>query len=309
MKCTRPRTVGYKADGISLSWSPKGADLQYGTFQLPCGKCISCRLEYARQWAVRCVHEAQMHEENCFITLTYSDENLSSPKLQYSDFQLFMKKLRKLTNRKIGFFVTGEYGDKTKRPHWHAIIFNWSPSDGKYFRSNKRGDRIFQSRTLERLWGNGHVEIGSVTFESAGYCARYAAKKLGHGSDGDHDFEPISRKSNRNAIGKSWLERYWPDVFTHGIIVLRDGTETSVPRYYEKWFKENHPEQYLKYLVNVKLQLISKAEKKENKEKKEFEETVNHRLNRGATFPLTRRQVQEKLTEITFNQLQEHLKL
>ena len=123
MRCTSPRKVGFQADGKTISWSPKQYSKEYPSFQLPCGKCIQCRLEYARSWAVRCVHEAKMHEENSFVTLTYSDEHLKNPKLQYSDFQKFMKRLRFVNNdRKIGVFVTGEYGEKNKRPHWHAIF-------------------------------------------------------------------------------------------------------------------------------------------------------------------------------------------
>ena len=55
--------------------TPKGFD-QYEEIRLPCGKCIGCRLERSRQWAVRSVHEALLHEKNCFVTLTYSDEYL-----------------------------------------------------------------------------------------------------------------------------------------------------------------------------------------------------------------------------------------
>ncbi len=95
MRCLSPRTVGFLHDGVTISWSPKYYSKEYATFQLPCSKCIECRLEYARQWAVRCVHEAKMHPENSFITLTYSDEHLTSEKLQYIDFQLFAKRLRK----------------------------------------------------------------------------------------------------------------------------------------------------------------------------------------------------------------------
>ena len=196
MRCTSPRTVGFQADGKTLCWSKNNYSKEYATFQLPCGKCIECRLSYAREWAIRCIHEAQMHEENCFVTLTYSQENLKSPFLQYRDFQLFMKKLRfAYPNKKIGVFVTGEYGEKTKRPHWHAIIFNYRPSDAIKKYTTDRGDTVYSSESLSKIWDHGIAEFGSVTLESAGYCARYAAKKLVHGADEDHDFQPISKKS------------------------------------------------------------------------------------------------------------------
>ena len=46
---------------------------------IPCGRCIGCRLERSRQWAMRCVHEAEMHDENVFVTLTYDDDHLPPP--------------------------------------------------------------------------------------------------------------------------------------------------------------------------------------------------------------------------------------
>lgn len=308
MRCTSPRTVGFKADGKTICWSPKEHSKEFATFQLPCGKCIECRLDYARQWAVRCVHEAQMHEKNAFITLTYDDEHLSSPKLIYSDFQKFMKKLRKLQNEPIGVFVTGEYGEKTKRPHWHAILFNWSPSDGVYKYSNDRGDRVFSSETLTKLWGKGTAEYGSVTFHSAGYCARYAAKKLVHGKDGEHEFEPISKKSSKHAIGKKWLEKHWRDFVNVGGIVLPDGSVTSVPRYYEKWLKENQPDAWLDYVTTTKLDKVCLAQAKADKLQREYFENLWSRPM-WKKNPLTPAQKRKKIIESRFELLQKHLKL
>ena len=44
------------------------------TMSVPCGQCIGCRLDRSKSWAIRCVHEASLHDVNCFITLTYSPE-------------------------------------------------------------------------------------------------------------------------------------------------------------------------------------------------------------------------------------------
>lgn len=310
MQCTSPRKVGFQADGKTLAWSSKTLSLEYATFQLPCGKCIECRLEYGRHWAVRCVHESQMHEENSFATFTYSDQHLASPRLVYRDFQLFMYKLRKI-KKGIGFFVTGEYGELNKRPHWHAIIFNWAPRDQTYLRSNERGDKIYTSEHLDRLWGKNDPrlrpnEIGAVTFESAGYCARYAAKKLVHGHDDAHDFHPISKKSNKNAIGKKWLERFWPDVFSYGRCVLRDGSETSIPRYYEKWLKENQPEAWLRYVTEVKLKKCEIAAAKSDLAKRDW---IDRLFAKPYRYPKSPDEVRKIITEDKFRKLQAHLKL
>lgn len=314
MKCTSPRAVGFKSDGKTISWSQKTYSKEYATFQLPCGKCIACRLEYARQWAVRCVHEAQMHEETCFITLTYSDEHLLSDKLQYDDFQKFMKRLRRAyPNKTIGMFVTGEYGDKRKRPHWHAIIFGWEPTDKTPKYLNERGDQVYESDTLTRLWGKGIAEFGSVTFESAGYCARYAAKKLAHGKDDSHDYQPISKKSSKHAIGKKWLERFWPDVFNHGQVTLKKKDEIikcSIPRYYEKWLKQNQPQEWENYVTKRKQSIIDKAMEKNNKELFQERSTNAKRKSLGKlNHQVTKRETQKKILNQKFNQLQKHLKL
>lgn len=308
MPCTDPRTVGFLADGKTISWSPKNYSKEFASFQLPCGQCLECRLSYAREWAVRCIHEAQMHEKNSFITLTYSDEKLTSPKLMYSDFQKFMKKLRKLQNDPIGVFVTGEYGDKTKRPHWHAILFNYFPSDAKLLRKTDRGDTVHSSETLTKIWGNGICEIGSVTIDSAGYCARYAAKKLIHGPDGQHEFEPISKKSSKHAIGKKWLEKYWPDVFLHGHLILPDGAKAPIPRYYEKWFKENRPTDYFRYVTEVKIKNMQMVESKELTERQHWWKVFRER-RLSSKNPLTRNEVRKLIKEKKFQQLQDYLKL
>lgn len=308
MRCTRPRTVGFQADGKTIAWSQKQRSKEFASFQLPCGKCIECRLDYSRQWAVRCVHEAQMYENNCFITLTYDDESLRSPYLIYSDFQKFMKKLRKLQDDPIGVFVTGEYGEKTKRPHWHAILFNWRPADCVYKRSNERGDKIYSSLLLDKIWSHGLTEVGDVSIHSAGYCARYAAKKLVHGRDGDHEFDPISKKSNKHAIGKRWLEKYWRDVFNYGHVVLNDGSTCSIPRYYEKWFKENLPDEWLRYVTRTKLKKISQAEARQNKIYSVYLNDVRSRQLHQPN-PLTPNQVREEIINSKFKLLQAHLKL
>lgn len=303
-------TVGFLADGKTITWSPKKYSKEFATFQLPCSKCIECRLEYARQWAIRCLHESKMYENNIFVTLTYNDENLKSSKLIYSDFQKFMKRLRKTQNDPIGVFVTGEYGGLNKRPHWHAILFNYRPRDAREKYKNSRGDQVFESTTLTNLWGQGFCEFGSVTLQSAGYCARYASKKLIHGKDGSHEYDPISKKSSKHAIGKKWLEKNYPDVFSSGYIVLPDGNTCSIPRYYEKWYKENHPEAYRKYLTEVKAKRIAEAAERQKREDEESAAINNTRRNNGKlTHIPTRHEQQNKITIQKHKLLQANLKL
>ena len=108
-----------------------------GRIELPCGQCIGCRMRRASDWELRCMHEASLHKENCFITLTYGRGNLPpNSSLEHRDFQLFMKRLRKLRGR-CRFYMCGEYGPLNQRPHYHACLF------GVDFRS----DRVPQGKS------------------------------------------------------------------------------------------------------------------------------------------------------------------
>lgn len=219
---------------------------------LPCGQCIGCRLERSRQWAVRCMHEAQMHEDNAFLTLTYSDGWLPpGGTLVKKDFQDFMKRYRDyLSPRRISFYHCGEYGEQTFRPHYHALIFGHDFKDKKVY-SKERDDYIYTSETLDSLWKMGECKIGAVTFESAAYVARYVMKKVtgeqakNHyfGVDKDtgecYDLLPEYATMSRNpAIGKRWLEKYQDDVYPRDEVIVR-GHITRPPRYYDTQYEKS----------------------------------------------------------------------
>lgn len=308
MRCTHPRTVGFKADGKTLAWSQRERSKEYAPFQLPCGKCIECRLAYARDWAVRCVHEAQMHPQNSFVTLTYDDQHLKDPKLVYADFQGFIKRLRHVSDDPLSYIVAGEYGEQTKRPHWHAIIFNWYPKDATYFRSNNRGDKIYESKILTEKWQKGQAELGSVTFHSAGYVARYSAKKLVHGEEVE-EYQPIFKVSSRRAIGAAWLEKYHTDIFNYGrLFVGGEIGHASIPRYYTKWLKKHKSAEWLRYVSQPKIEIENRARDREEKEKADFIKSFYSPDGRIRT-PKSKNQIRAELAKIRFEQLQQQLKL
>jgi len=77
-------------------------------FKLPCSQCVGCRLEYSRQWAIRCLDEASCFKDNCFVTLTFSDDNVKKfgKSLSVVYFQKFMRRLRKeVAPLRIRFFI------------------------------------------------------------------------------------------------------------------------------------------------------------------------------------------------------------
>lgn len=211
---------------------------------LPCGRCIGCRLERARQWAVRIMHESKMHTENSFLTLTYKPECLpENGTLVVQDCQLFLKRLRKkLSPLKIRFFLCGEYGERFTRPHYHCIMFGYSfPDKIKY--SERNGMMLYESEELNDTWGLGDCRIGDVTFESAAYVSNYATKKITGPKSAEHyqgrkpEFLVMSR---RPGIGNSWYQKFSTDVYPSDEVIVR-GQTTRPPRYYDQILEKNNP--------------------------------------------------------------------
>lgn len=226
-----------------------------GTFSgvrmmLPCGKCIGCRLDFARRWAVRLMHENKMHKESCFVTLTYNKENLPDVgSLQKTHLQKFHKRLhnRLLHSRGFGirYYGVGEYGDLNKRPHYHSIIFGVDFPDKRLYSENAKGQKVYWSATLNDIWGLGDCKIGEVSYESAAYVARYCLKKVdgkqreaGHylvyDADGViHERSPeFSHMSRRPGIGSSYFDKYGNEVKAHDSIIV-NGREVPSIRYYD----------------------------------------------------------------------------
>lgn len=241
MPCYSPLSA-WQLESGDIVFSERGRVRR--ALNLPCGSCIGCRLEKARQWAVRCMHEAQMHQENWFVTLTYDEAHLPNPPgLRYRDFQLFVKRLRK--KRAFRFFMCGEYGERNARPHFHACMFGLSLSDLILFKESE-AVRLYTSEVITEAWQNGFASVGAVTYESANYVARYALKGF-NGTQVHVDRETgevlpreFLRMSLKPGIGYSWIERYTDDVFNYDHVVV-SGRKGKVPRYYDKFLKERDP--------------------------------------------------------------------
>jgi len=248
MPCLHPAKA-YSLTSGGISFVERG-DIK-GDIKLPCGQCMGCRVDRARDWSIRIGHEVKLHQSNWFLTLTYDDANLPNPpSLNYSDWQLFAKRVRKARGP-FRFFMCGEYGDQTRRPHYHAIVFGLVVPDlVRYSGSDKMP--LFQSQILTKLWGKGMILAGAVTPQSANYVARYNLKKV----NGDrakthyrwvdpdtgevHDLQPeFAHMSTRPGIGAAWYDKYHKDVHTHDY-VIRDGAKNPVPRYYDRLAKTRY---------------------------------------------------------------------
>lgn len=217
---------------------------------LPCGKCMGCRIERSRQWAIRCMHEAKCHEQNCFVTLTYAPEFLpEGGNLVRKHLQDFIKRLRNtFVGKSIRYYYCGEYGDKLDRPHYHLCLFGHDFSDKKQL-SKRNGNWIYTSEILSKLWPFGHASVGAFTYETAAYVARYVTKKI----CGDQSKEHYGNKtpefggmSLKPGIGAKWFEKYGEtDVMPHDNIIVK-AKEAKVPRYYDILMERKDPERFVK---------------------------------------------------------------
>ena len=278
MPCYKPLNALYGPEGPTFN--PKAAFGPRFPIQLPCGRCLGCRLERAKEWALRCSHEAQMHDKNSFITLTYDPDHLpqdgnldtGNP----SHLQKFIRSLRKRTGEKIRYFACGEYGNiccehggwineevpntaqcktcRTGRPHYHILLFGYDFPD-RYLWSTKNGKRYYRSPLLDKTWGKGFADITDVTFESAGYVARYSLKKQnGEYAEREYriiDFDtgeivgyrkpPFLNMSLKPGIGETWYQKFKDDLFPHDYAITPDGRQMPVPTYYRRLLEKEDP--------------------------------------------------------------------
>lgn len=234
MPCYHPVTAYRTPHGVVFSELRRHDIL--GTIQLPCGQCIGCRLRRAQDWAIRIMHEAQMHKRTSFITLTYDDDHLpNGGNLQHRDFQLFMKRLRKHAKTNVRYFVAGEYGPTTQRPHYHACIFGYDfRNDRKPAGKSASGHIFFKSEELTKLWQYGTSNtVQDLVPQTAAYCARYIVDKLTGDLAVPNRIPEYSKCSLKPGIGEEWFKKYQSDVY-RGDHTIQNGKEFPPPKYYDK---------------------------------------------------------------------------
>ena len=274
MPCFHP-LHGYKSPKNGKWISEQNSPLfhKWEPLSIPCNKCTGCRTEYSRQWAMRITHEASLWQRtsgNTFITLTYNDNWLPTHNtLIKRDFTLFMKRLRKKrkSNKQnpIRFYMCGEYGEKSDRPHYHAILFNTL-----FKKEDKIGKNLYTSTELQDLWSwtnpenksqkesMGYVSHGDVTFQSAAYVANYVQKKI-NGKKKDQHYKiknPLDKKtgvylthrqqeyaqmSRKPGIAGDWLTQWKDEVYRNDSIHI-DGRKMKPPKYYDRQMEILEPQ-------------------------------------------------------------------
>lgn len=246
MICENPITM-YRRSGVNPATGKLYPPISYGRiidahleptlFQecaVPCGKCLSCLKNKARDLMVRAFHEAKMHEHNSFITLTvdddYIDEVFPGRSLCHRPFQLFFKRLRKASSKPLRYLMCAEYGEHTERPHYHVIVFGLSPDERRPVAIVKTDPLLGTDRTLytgfydsqliKDAWPYGNVFVGSVTPGSIAYCTGYTLKSFVLGRDAawykSRGLMPEYIKwSRRPGLGSAWLCQNIGDCWKH----------------------------------------------------------------------------------------------
>lgn len=217
---------------------------------IPCGRCMECRLRRKRAWALRCHHEASLHLENEWLTLTYDDQHLPpNGSLRKADLSAFLKRLRAHESytartkntppRRFKYFACGEYGGRLNRPHYHALLFGFSFLDKR--KEAKRGPfQTFSSQLLDSKWENGFTEIGEVTFDGMAYLAKYICKRHQDEEKAltdaglETEFIAMSRGGRTGrGIAYNWWQLYRDELLQHDTCII-NGTQVSVPQYYDQ---------------------------------------------------------------------------
>lgn len=238
--------------------------------EVPCGKCIGCRLDYSRQWANRCMLEAKQWQHNYMITLTYDESNVhlvdgvnretgelqKVGNLEPKDLTKFMKDLRRYymyhyNHDNIRFYACGEYGDNTYRPHYHVIVFNCPILDLENFFLNKEREQIYLSNTIRNIWKKGIITVAKLEWQVAAYVARYVMKKR-KGKDSEEYYKKLGvipefvRMSRGPGIARDYYEQHKDQIYEFDEIHLerKNGQVMTVKpsKYYDRLYDLDSPE-------------------------------------------------------------------
>lgn len=214
-RCVTPY---YKRNDISGEW-----------MSLPCGKCPGCMKRRTSGWSFRLMKEGERSNTALFVTLTYDTKVVPITKNGYmslskADVQKFMKRLRKLSETTLKYYVCGEYGTRRMRPHYHMIIFNADPEK------------------VEKAWSLngkmlGQIFIGTVMEASIGYTLKYMAKPgkipLHVNDDRQKEFSLMSKGLGSNYLSNSMIRWHKEDLLNRVYVPMKEGKKIAMPRYYK----------------------------------------------------------------------------
>ncbi|AZL82939.1 replication initiator protein [Apis mellifera associated microvirus 61] len=286
--CTREITAYQNPSGGRPIFGWEGKKNGLPELKLPCGKCPECCKDYYTSWATRGSRELALWDSTVFITLTYSDEHLPPDNsLNKKDVQDFIKRVKKrfksTKENPIRQIYCGEYGEKTKRPHYHAILFNCDFADKKPHYMSPQGHQVYTSQTLNNLWKNGFAEFGYAQPGSIAYLFKYVLKKKSRKEkeqpliierDGvtyevAHEFIEASRNPGIGAHMRN------SDSIKKGYLTV-NGVKKKLSKYYLEWLRKNDPDTF-DNISNMKFDFMCKLPK-ESRLRKEQKEKAQKKL-------------------------------
>lgn len=217
---------------------------------VPCGHCMSCRVNYTSAWKLRLLYELSNWDKALFLTLTYDDEHLPDDlSIHKKELSAFFKRLRSELDYdgkgKIKYYACGEYGEKggliqngihagkfVKRPHYHAIVFGLSPysEEDKDYIINAWQHRCSDWQ-FDRSRGKKRA-IQPVCSEDIGYVTGYVQKKLSGDmgkeayGDKEHPFSLMSK-----GLGLDFALQNADRLRQNGFTYM-NGHKICLPRYY-----------------------------------------------------------------------------
>lgn len=208
---------------------------------LPCGRCVGCRVSKAREWAIRCTFEAAQHDHSSFVTLTYDDEHCP-PQLRKADLSGWVKRVRARVDTRFKFFACGEYGERTARPHYHALVFG-----------------LREAALFQDCWKFGFTRTDEVTPASIAYVAGYVSKKYGSVPqprewvntetgeviEAQPEFRLMSRRPGIAAPSREHWRSFRKEV-------IWQGQKVPVPRYLHEAWRQQATEEMLEQLREEK---------------------------------------------------------
>lgn len=275
-----PRVFKHYDDLDSHTYLDKHPDYRYTSdyVLLPCGRCTGCKIDQSRDWANRMTlesYQTELHGRGyCyFITLTYNELYLPmvpydfidddgshklgvSKTLSKKDLVNFMKRLRKKYGEGIRFFACGEYGSKTRRPHYHLIIFNLV-LDG--LEPINHSPLYSRCDSFDKLWPYGFHVIAPFSWETAAYVSRYVTKKIGPVDKSIYEKYKIQPEfatmSRRPGIGREWFDEHKKDLDSTYIIRIKTKNgvrEVSPPAYFDNLYKAYNPDRFAEIKENRK---------------------------------------------------------
>ena len=226
---------------------------------VPCGKCPPCMKRRTSGWSFRLVKEGDVSNSALFVTLTYDTKYVPITKKGYltlckDDVQRFFKRLRKLTNQKIKYFIVGEYGTQKMRPHYHIILFN----------ANRE--------MIARAWAKdgrelGSIFIGDVSEASIGYTLKYMQKPgkipIHQNDDRQKEFQLMSKGIGKSYLTQKMIKWHKEDLEQRMYIPMKDGKKIAMPRYYkDKMYSESEKNRIARRMERVGEELDSELHKK-----------------------------------------------